>query len=162
MIEYVCTNIHISSSLTLHFDAAVVYLLKDGLVQTVPDAFGLEKHAAQATTEEHDGDRHMLHVCGAPLLTPTREMLQEGVVILGDSICENHTRLGELTAPDVGLPLVRGPLAALIQRLDGLTSLSFSKHTNCGGIFSIKEHLIIIKANPMSSVEGPRMWLLPR
>ena len=84
------------------------------------------------------------------------------LVILGDSICENHTRLGELTAPDVGLPLVRGPLAALIQRLDGLTSLSFSKHTNCGGIFSIKEHLIIIKANPMSSVEGPRMWLLPR
>lgn len=44
----------------------------------------------------------MLHVSGAPLFTPTREMLQEDV---GDSICENHTRLGELTATDVGLPL---------------------------------------------------------
>ena len=74
--------------------------LENGLIQRVLDALGLEKHTAQATTEEHDRNGHMLHVSGTPWFTPTREMFQKDV---GDSIGENHTGFGELAVGDFGL-----------------------------------------------------------
>jgi len=43
----------------------------------------------------------MLQVRGRPFLTPTRKVFQEDV---GDTVCENHTRLGELATGNVGLP----------------------------------------------------------
>lgn len=75
---------------------------KDGLIQRLPDPFGFKKHATQAATKEHDGDRHMLHVRGTPAFTRTGKMLQENIC---DAIHENHAGLREFGSGNVGFPL---------------------------------------------------------